>query len=208
MALAIVLGVRFSYIRKRAANHEGGAPITREFLAANTLFYGFLFVGILFFWNWFNFRSPDFTGVGPETVSLGVGVHRCRAAAAFVRDGPLPAERQQISRQLAVRGRASERRENGETRPLKKMTVMRSLSRHRSAVEGRHLHRAFVFQESGLHRRGGAVGGLGALDPARPARGTRLRTRRYAPGASECAVEHGRLYSGCDLPRKSGPSRE
>ncbi len=70
MALAIVLGVRFSYIRKRAANHEGGAPITREFLAANTLFYGFLFVGILFFWNWFNFRSPDFTGVGPETVSL------------------------------------------------------------------------------------------------------------------------------------------
>ncbi len=70
MALAVVLGVRFGYIRKRAADHEGVAPITREYLAANTLFYGFLFVGILFFWNWFNFRSPDFTGVGPETVSL------------------------------------------------------------------------------------------------------------------------------------------
>ena len=71
MALAVVLGVIFGYIRKRSVDHEGGgAPISREFLTANTLFYGFLFVGILFFWNWFNLLSPDFTAVGADTVSL------------------------------------------------------------------------------------------------------------------------------------------
>ena len=70
MALAVVLGVIFGYIRKRGVDHDGGAPITREYLAANTLFYGFLFVGILFFWNWFNLLSPAYTAVGPETVSL------------------------------------------------------------------------------------------------------------------------------------------
>ena len=71
MALAVALGVTFGYIRKRSVDHEGGgAPISREFLTANTLFYGFLFVGILFFWNWFNLLSPDFAAVGADTVSL------------------------------------------------------------------------------------------------------------------------------------------
>ena len=71
MALAVVLGVIFGYIRKRDVDQEGGrAPISREFLSANTLFYGFLFVGILFFSNWFNLLSPDFTAVGTDTVSL------------------------------------------------------------------------------------------------------------------------------------------
>ena len=71
MALSVVLGTIFGYIRKRGVDREGGgAPVTREFLAANTLFYGFLFVGILFFWNWFNFRSPAFTAVGTDTISL------------------------------------------------------------------------------------------------------------------------------------------
>ena len=69
-ALAVVLGVIFGYIRKRGVDLEGGAPITREFLVANTLFYGFLFVGILFFWNWFNIQSPTYTAVGTDTVSL------------------------------------------------------------------------------------------------------------------------------------------
>ena len=71
MALAVVLGMVFATIRKRGVDREGsGAPITREFLAANTLFYGFLFVGILFFWNWFNFRSPAFTAVGVDATAL------------------------------------------------------------------------------------------------------------------------------------------
>ena len=69
-ALAIVLGAVFSYSRKRGAGGEAGEAVTREFLVANTLFYGFLFTGIMFFWNWFNLLSPAFTAIGDETVSL------------------------------------------------------------------------------------------------------------------------------------------
>ena len=45
-------------------------PVTRDFLAANTLFYGLLFIGILFFFNWFNLLSPAYTAVGPDAVSV------------------------------------------------------------------------------------------------------------------------------------------
>ncbi len=69
MVLAIVLGLIFGYIRKSGVDGDGGA-LSREYFVANTLFYGFLFVGILFFWNWFNLHSPAFTAVGDETVSL------------------------------------------------------------------------------------------------------------------------------------------
>ncbi|MCY3764707.1 MAG: hypothetical protein OXH06_04700 [Gemmatimonadetes bacterium] len=67
MVLAIVLGVIFGYIRKRGAG--GGASINREYLEANIQFYGLLFVGILFFWNFFNLHSPGFTAIAMETVS-------------------------------------------------------------------------------------------------------------------------------------------
>lgn len=70
MVLAIVLGVVFGYIRKRGAGGEGGgASITREYLEANVQFYGLLFIGILFFWNFFNLHSPGFTAIAMETVS-------------------------------------------------------------------------------------------------------------------------------------------
>ena len=70
MAVAIVLTVIFAYIRKRDVDGEGGATITREFLTANTIFYGILFVGIMFFWNWFNNLSSAFNAVGSDTVSM------------------------------------------------------------------------------------------------------------------------------------------
>ena len=71
MALAIVAGVIFGYVRTRAVGREGsGAPISREYLVANLQLYGFLFVGILFFWNWFNILSPEYTGAGADTISL------------------------------------------------------------------------------------------------------------------------------------------
>ena len=69
-ALAVVLGVIGGYLRTRSVAHDGAAPITRECLAAHALFYGFLFVGILFFWNWFNLLSPEFTAVGTDTSDL------------------------------------------------------------------------------------------------------------------------------------------
>ena len=71
MALAIVLGLIFAGIRKQGVDREGGgAAVTRDFLAANTIFYGLLFIGILFFFNWFNLKSPDYTAVGPDAVSV------------------------------------------------------------------------------------------------------------------------------------------
>ena len=70
MAVALVLGAVLSYLRKVNANIAAESAITREYLVANTLFFGFLFVSILFFWNWFALLSPSFTAIGPETASL------------------------------------------------------------------------------------------------------------------------------------------
>ena len=71
MALAIALGLIFGYLRKKAAdNAEDSGAVTREFVAANVQFYGFLCVGIMFFWSWFILYSPEFTAVGAETASL------------------------------------------------------------------------------------------------------------------------------------------
>ncbi len=74
MLLTVVLGVVFGFIRKQAFSREDGSGmITREYLAANTFFYGFLFIGILLCWNFFNFLTfliHDFTAVGADTISL------------------------------------------------------------------------------------------------------------------------------------------
>ena len=70
MILPIALGLIYGYLRKKDVDSEGGGAVTREFLAANTQFYGFLFVGILFLWNWFNQLSPGFTAIGADTVTL------------------------------------------------------------------------------------------------------------------------------------------
>ena len=70
MAVAIVLTVIFGYIRKRDACNEAGTTITRDWLSANVVFYGIVFIGIMFFWNWFNLLRPAFTAVGPDAVSL------------------------------------------------------------------------------------------------------------------------------------------
>jgi hypothetical protein len=70
MVLTIALGLIFAFIRKRGVDGEGGAAVTREYFAANTLFFGFIFVGILFLWNWFNLLNPAFAAIGSETVSL------------------------------------------------------------------------------------------------------------------------------------------
>ena len=70
MALAIVAGVVFGYRRKMAVDAEGDdAPVTRAYLAANGLLYGFGFIGILFFFNWFNYVSPAFTAVGDDAMA-------------------------------------------------------------------------------------------------------------------------------------------
>ena len=68
-AISIILGLIFGYSRMSRAG-EGAS--TQEFIAANTLFYGFLYVGILFFWNWFGISGigQDFTAVSGDTRGL------------------------------------------------------------------------------------------------------------------------------------------
>ena len=68
MALSIILGLIFGYIRKKGI--DGGDAITREYLAANTQFYGLLVVGIMFFWNFFNLHNEAFTAIGAYAATL------------------------------------------------------------------------------------------------------------------------------------------
>ena len=55
MALSVVLGVIFAYLRKRSLEAAGlDRIVTRRYLEANILFYGLLAIAMLFFWNWFD----------------------------------------------------------------------------------------------------------------------------------------------------------
>ena len=67
-AISIILGLIFGYIRMSRAGDGSGS----EFIAANTLFYGFLFTAILFFWNWFGISGvgQEFKGASPDVRSL------------------------------------------------------------------------------------------------------------------------------------------
>ena len=69
-AITVILGLIFGYMRKRDADAADEASVTREFLTANTIFFGFLFIGIMFFWNWFNLLNPAYNAIGPDAVSL------------------------------------------------------------------------------------------------------------------------------------------
>ena len=71
MMLPLALGVWFGHARKRAVETGGsGQAVTRELLAANVHFYGGLFLGIMFLFNWFAQLTPTFTALGNDTVSL------------------------------------------------------------------------------------------------------------------------------------------
>lgn len=93
--ISIILGVIFGYIRMSRA---GADSSVQEFIAANTMFYGFMFVAIIFFWNWLGISDvgSDFTAVGHNTRSLvwilfnatlpllngAMGMHLIRASAS------------------------------------------------------------------------------------------------------------------------------
>ena len=68
-AISIILGLIFGYIRMRGVGENSSV---QEFIAANTLFYGFIFIAILFFWNWFGIMGAgaDFTPIGNDTRTL------------------------------------------------------------------------------------------------------------------------------------------
>ncbi|MDE0424825.1 MAG: hypothetical protein OXN25_08165 [Candidatus Poribacteria bacterium] len=67
--ISIILGVIFGYIRMSRAGEDASV---QEFIAANTLFYGFMFAAIIFLWNWFGISGAgqDFTAVSSDTRGL------------------------------------------------------------------------------------------------------------------------------------------
>lgn len=70
MVLAWAVGAVFAYLRKRAVGLEGGETVTREYLAANTLFYGFLAVGILLLWSYFSLLNAGYAPAGPDASTV------------------------------------------------------------------------------------------------------------------------------------------
>ena len=68
-AISIIVGLEFGYLRMRRTREN---PSVQEFIAANALFYGFVFAGILLFWNWFGISkaAKDFTAVSADVRSL------------------------------------------------------------------------------------------------------------------------------------------
>ena len=68
-AISIILGLIFGYVRMQGIGENSSV---QEFIASNTLFYGFIFTAIIFFWNWFGIMefASDFTAVGHNTRSL------------------------------------------------------------------------------------------------------------------------------------------
>ena len=69
--LAILLGIGFSYARKReAGNLDANGPVTWGPLVANVLFYGLVGVGLMFFWNWFNLLNAAYTVLGDSEAGL------------------------------------------------------------------------------------------------------------------------------------------
>ena len=67
-AISLILGLIFGYIRMSRAGDGSSGP---EFIAANTLFFGFLFAAILFFHNWFgSIKVETFTAVSADIRGL------------------------------------------------------------------------------------------------------------------------------------------
>ena len=92
-AISIILGLIFGYTRM---SRVGADSSVQEFIAANTLFYGFIFTAIMFFWNWFGIMdfASDFTAVSHGTrglvwilfdailppLNIAMGIHLLRAS--------------------------------------------------------------------------------------------------------------------------------
>ena len=68
-AISIILGLIFSCIHMSRISENSSV---QEFIGANSLFYGFIFVAIIFFWNWFGISGAgsDFTAVSADTRGL------------------------------------------------------------------------------------------------------------------------------------------
>ena len=89
MAVSVLVMLVFNYSRKRdydASAPEGG-PVTREYLEVNVLLYATIVLGILLFWNWFDYLEGGqqmqdqirltFWGFIDPLLSVTIGVTGC-----------------------------------------------------------------------------------------------------------------------------------
>ena len=56
IAVALVLTLAIALHEKRYAGHESDAPVTRSWITANVALYATYTIGLLFFYNWFQFE--------------------------------------------------------------------------------------------------------------------------------------------------------
>ena len=68
-AISLVFGIIISYVRKSNVSESSSV---QEYIAANTLFFGFMFAAIFFFWNWFGLINPgqDYSPTKSDTGSM------------------------------------------------------------------------------------------------------------------------------------------
>lgn len=68
-AISLVLGIIISFVRKNSISENSSV---QEYITANTLFYGFMFAAIFFFWNWFGLINPgqDYTPTKSDTGAM------------------------------------------------------------------------------------------------------------------------------------------
>ena len=93
--LAILLGVGFSHARRREAGSlDANGPVTWGPLVANVLFYGFVGVGLMYFWNWFYSLNDAYTvlggaepGLAWKVTDIAFPLVSGALGAALLRDG-------------------------------------------------------------------------------------------------------------------------
>ena len=89
MALSVLVMLVFNYTRKRAfdASAPENGPVTRQYLEVNVLLYATIVLGILLFWNWFDYLDGGqqvqdqirltFWGFIDPLLSVTIGVTGC-----------------------------------------------------------------------------------------------------------------------------------
>ena len=89
MAVSVLVMLVFNYSRKRAydASAPEGGSVTRQYLELNVLLYATIVLGIMFFWNWFDYLDGGqqvqnemrltFWGFIDPLLSVTIGVTGC-----------------------------------------------------------------------------------------------------------------------------------
>ena len=82
MAPALLMTLGASYLAKRRSD-AGGTVDLKDYLEANTVFYGTVGASIVYFWNWFSSLSPNSVADHQFWVVLGAAMPILMVVAGF-----------------------------------------------------------------------------------------------------------------------------